>query len=301
MGCTGCDARYPIQAGVPRFVPAHLSDDVTSTVDGFGYQWTKANPVLSHAHFSSSSVFLDFIKPVEPEYFAGKTVLDGGCGLGRFTLLSASYGARMVVGVDLSSAVDAAFENTRHLPNVVIAQADLFALPLDAQFDYIFSVGVLHHTSNPRAAFQELAAKLRPGGGLSAWVYAREGNDWILRVINPVRRFTSHWPRPALLVAAHVVAIPLWMVVKTIYRAIASIDALRALRKWVFYYDYMVFLSQFGYREQAYIVFDHMVPELADYIEHDAFAEWFLAGGLSDVTISLRSGNSWRGFGVKRA
>ncbi len=300
LRCLGCVSEYPIASGVPRFSSAHLSDAVTSTVDGFGYQWTKANSVLSHAQFSSAGVFLDFIKPVRRDYFAGKTVLDGGCGFGRFTLLSAEFGARLVVGVDLSRAVDAAFENTRHLPNVVIIQADLFSLPLEDDFDYIFSVGVLHHTSDPGAAFRGLAMKVRPGGGLSAWVYAREGNGWILHLVNPIRRFTSRWPRPALLAAAHVAAIPLWVLVKTVYRAVARFELLAGLRRFLFYYEYMVFLSQFGYREQAYIVFDHMVPELADYIDRQAFAEWFRAGGMSDVTISLRSGNSWRGFGVKQ-
>jgi SAM-dependent methyltransferase len=301
LTCERCGKDYPVEAGVPRFAPSSVSDAVASTVDGFGYQWTTANPVLSGAHFSSSGVFLDFINPVRPDYLAGKTVLDGGCGLGRFTLLSAEFGARVVVGVDLSRAVEAAFANTRHMPNVVIAQADLFELPFEDDFEYIFSVGVLHHTSNPRAAFQELATKLRPGGGLSAWVYAREGNGWILRLVNPIRTLTSRWPRPALLAAAHLIAIPLWIVVKTIYRSVARFQALAPLRRFLFYYDYMVFLSQFGYREQAYIVFDHMVPELSDYIEREAFAEWFQSGGLSDVIISSRSGNSWRGFGLKRA
>jgi hypothetical protein len=59
----------------------------------------------------------------------------------------------------------------------------------------------------------------------------------------------------------------------------------------------MVFLSQFGYREHVYIVFDHAVPALAEYIPRDEFDEWFRSAGLIDVTITSRANNSWRGFG----
>jgi SAM-dependent methyltransferase len=299
LDCSNCHTSYPITDGVPRFLRDDLNGAVASTIEGFGFQWTRANVALRRAHFSSSEVFLDFIKPVRPEYLVGKTVLDGGCGLGRFTLLSAQWGARLVVGVDLSCAVDAAFENTRHLENVVIVQADLFALPFADEFDYIFSVGVLHHTADPRRAFQELARHVRAGGGFSAWVYARERNGWIVHFVNPIRRLTSRWPRTALLVLAHLVAIPLYVAVKLIYRPVAHVRWLGPLRRVLFYYDYLVFLGAFGYAEQAYIVFDHMVPELTEYIERDAFVDWFASGGLTDVVITSRSGNSWRGFGVK--
>ena len=57
-------------------------------------------------------------------------------------------------------------------------------------------------------------------------------------------------------------------------------------------------MSQFGFHEQAVgIVFDQLVPTIAEYIPRDEFQQWFDANGLEDVTISSRAGNSWRGFG----
>ena len=64
LRCGRCNIEYPIRRGVPRFIPTELADDVASTVDGFGYQWTRANAKLKGAHFSSADVFLDFIRPV---------------------------------------------------------------------------------------------------------------------------------------------------------------------------------------------------------------------------------------------
>ena len=96
--------------------------------------------------------------------FQGKVVLEGGCGKGRHTQLAANWGAREVIGVDLSDAVETAFAATRQLENAHIVQADIYHLPLARVFDYAFSIGVLHHLPDPRAGFRSLASKVRAGG-----------------------------------------------------------------------------------------------------------------------------------------
>jgi SAM-dependent methyltransferase len=296
--CGRCGAGYPLTGGVPRLTIGSRPASVGDTVSAFGYQWAQATRVLADTRFSHPDVFLDFIKPVQAAWFKGQAVLDGGCGSGRFVILSAGFGARLVVGVDLSSAVDIAFERTRHLPGVVIVQGDILRLPLQRMFDYAFSVGVLHHTSDPRGAFLEMASKVVAGGAVSAWVYGRENNEWIVRYLNPLRRLTSRLPRPLLLVAAHAAAVPLTLVLKLVYGPVARSGRWGSLRRRLFYFDYMAFLAQFNYRDHAYIVFDHAVPTIADYIPRDDFAEWFSSAGLEQVTITSRASNSWRGHGL---
>lgn len=297
LTCVRCGASFAIHGGVPRLTEGLLTGGVEHTVAGFGYQWEQAT-ALFDARFSRAETFLDFIQPVTREWFSGKTVLDGGCGSGRFTIQAAAFGAKLVVGVDLSSAVDIAFERTRHLENVLIVQGDMLSLPLRRVFDYAFSIGVLHHTADPRGAFLQLAARVVPGGGVSAWVYGAENNEWVVRLINPARRITSRLPRPLLLVLAHVAGIPLTVASKMFYGPVSRRPRLAWLRRRLFYFDYMVFLSQFGYREHVFIVFDHAVPAIAEYIPHDAFAEWFRAARLEHTVITDRAGNSWRGFGL---
>lgn len=293
LNCTVCATAYSIQRGVPRLAIQAMAGNVASTVDAFGYQWNRANERIRDPRFNAPALLLDFIHPVEPDWFRDKTVLDAGCGSGRFSLAAASFGAATVVGIDLSAAVDAAFDNTRHLPSVLIVQADIARPPLRQVFDYAFSVGVLHHTADPRQSFLRLAGRVKPGGSLSAWVYAREGNGWIIHVVNPLRRITSRLPRPVL-AAAYAAAVPLWLLTHTVYRRRASPPA---WRRHLFYFEYLSFLSQFDLRSHAFVIFDHAGPVIAEYIRGAAFRDWFDTAGLTDVAITMRYGSGWRGFG----
>jgi SAM-dependent methyltransferase len=111
---------------------------------------------------------------LEPHELEGKTVLDVGCGMGRFAEVASSYGAN-VLGIDLSVAVDAANKNLGERPNTAFIQADVFDLPLrEGSFDLIYSIGVLHHTPDTRAAFLNLPRLLKPGGRIAIWVYTSE-------------------------------------------------------------------------------------------------------------------------------
>lgn len=101
--------------------------------------------------------FLDFIYPIIEEFFEDKFVLDAGCGMGRFLKLAAELGSRDVIGIDLSQSVEAAYRNTRTLPNAHVVQADIMALPFITKFDYIFSIGVLQFLSEPREGFHRLS------------------------------------------------------------------------------------------------------------------------------------------------
>jgi SAM-dependent methyltransferase len=112
---------------------------------------------------------------LSPADLAGATVLDAGCGMGRYLRVAAAQGPRLVVGMDLSGAVVAAKELTADLPNVAVVQGDLLRQPLlDGGFDHIYALGVLDHTPDPRRAFLELCRRLKPGGRIAIWVYPRE-------------------------------------------------------------------------------------------------------------------------------
>lgn len=132
----------------------------------------------------------EFQKPGTPEYFenldaikrediekfsggfsrfdayAGKKLLDVGCGPGWFVVQYAKGGAQ-VTGVDLTS--QAVWITTEHLKyrglTAAVQQANAEALPFsDRHFDVVVSMGVLHHTPDFKKAIAECYRVLKPGG-----------------------------------------------------------------------------------------------------------------------------------------
>jgi SAM-dependent methyltransferase len=141
------------------------------TQSAYGLQWNRYRIVRAEedrATFANRT-------GLGPAELAGRLVLDAGCGMGRYARVAADSTARLVVGMDLSLAVSAARDLTSGRPNVSIVRGDLLRLPFaPGTFDLIYSLGVLDHTPDPRAAFLGLAALLKPGGRIAIWVYPRE-------------------------------------------------------------------------------------------------------------------------------
>jgi SAM-dependent methyltransferase len=294
LRCSACATSFPITKGVPRFAQlSEVESDKQATAENFGWQWL---------HFTEDDTryaeqFLGWIAPVTPEFFRDKVVLEGGCGKGRHTLLAARWGAQDVIGIDLSGAVETAFAATRSLPNAHIIQADIYHLPLARKFDYAFSVGVLHHLPDPRSGFMSLAAKVKPGGYLSAWIYGLENNEWITRFVNPVReRVTSRLDQRVLLQLSKIPAACMYLATKLVYGPLNRNGS--GLGKHLFYSDYFSAVAPFGWREQHLIVFDHLVAPTAFYIPREEFEEWWRELGARDVTIGWHNSNSWRGRGI---
>ena len=289
LSCTGCSAQFPITRGIPRFLSHGLTADQKATADAFGYEWTHYSALTE----ADRREFLDWIAPVTPSDFADKLVLDAGCGKGRHSFLSAQFHARAVVGVDLSNAVEAAFGNTRALPNVHIVQADILHLPFAQPFDLAYSIGVLHHLPVPKQGFLSLATHVKPGGRIVAWVYGKEGNLWIEKLVDPVRKnITSRLPRFLTRCFSFVPAVVLYAGLKLLYR-----PAIRRpwLKRILPYSDYLCSISGYSFAENFWNVFDQLVAPTAYYHSQEEVADWFATIQGKQVTISRHNSNSWRG------
>lgn len=295
LECSSCAATYPVVRGVPRFADlSNIAEDKAATASSFGWEWQ---------HFTQEDgqygeQMLDWLEPVTEDFFRDKVVLDGGCGKGRHTLLAAGWGARDVIGVDLSDAVESAFAATRGSENMHIVQADLCRLPLKQVFDYAFTIGVIHHLDDPNIGFRSLASKVKPGGHFSVWVYGAENNAWITGLVSPLRkRFTSRMNRKALLHLSKLPTVAVYAASKLLYGPLSKSVRGADLARKMFYGEYLSYISRFGWREQHTIVFDHLVAPTARYVSREEFENWWKGIGAEETVIGWHNKNSWRGFG----
>ena len=101
LQCERCGRTIEVVHGIPRFVKSELHEN-------FGIQWNRFSKVQLDSSNGSTESRDRLLSQsgLTPEYFEGKTILEIGCGAGRFTEVLLSFGAS-VCSVDFSSAVDA--------------------------------------------------------------------------------------------------------------------------------------------------------------------------------------------------
>ena len=257
---------FPIIRGIPRFV---VSDAYTRS---FSYEWNRFRKTQLDSQTGRTDTrdrlraSLNF--PLE--MLKGKLVLDAGCGMGRFAEVIHRYGGEYV-GLDYSFAVDAANANAGHLERVHFVQADLFQSPFaDEAFDLVMSLGVLHHTPDPRRAFASLPRVLKPGGRLTITVYDA-GNKVYVANSRFWRRFSTRLPSLTLHVLSYL-AVPLYFlwtlpVVGWLLRSVAFISLER------------------DWRWRVLDTFDWYSPRYQSWHTHHEVFGWFKENGFEHIEV----------------
>jgi SAM-dependent methyltransferase len=205
-------------------------------------------------------------------------VLDAGCGGGRYSFVAGSAGAD-VISVDISSAVNKAAQLCASLPNVHVLQANLMKLPLPEQsFDRIFSIGVLHHTPDTRAAFDALVPLLKPGGRISIWLYPKW--DGLRETMNSFwRGITTHLPH-ACIHAFSVATSPVGRIRGRVYES-----GPKWLSRALWQTDKLMpgISNHPDPRQRVCDTFDWFTPQYQWHHTDDEVSGWFEAAGLVNV------------------
>jgi SAM-dependent methyltransferase len=259
------------------------------TQQSFGYQWT----VFGEMSDQFRDDFLNYISPVAPEFFVGKRGLDAGCGFGRHLYYAAQFGAQMI-GLDFSRAIIRAKEIVGTLDGVQFVQGELQHPPLRPHsLDFVYSIGVLHHTPDPEGAFQSLLPLVRPGGSIFIWVYSksRKLTNTLLEV---VRRISSWLPLGVTRALSFVGALADWCGFILPYRLArrlfgASIDG--------FVWPRIKLYARYPFQVVYADWFDRLSAPIRFYYDADDLAGWAARAGLINVQISPTGLYGWRLYG----
>lgn len=314
-----CGCWYPIIGGVPRMLPhiqrhilmqrytdffevyksrlpsdfdAHSTNGATGkdrTIENFGYEWRYFSQYNAENYYK-------LIHPVESDFFKGKMGLDAGCGAGRHAHQAAQDGAE-IFAVDISEAVDSAYMNTESSPNVHVLQADIYHLPFKKGcFDFVYSLGVIHHTPNPPKAFNMLVKLLRPNGVIFIWVYS-DSRRILTFTIECIRRITIRLSNKARRLMAFWAAILDYGLIIKPYQLLGDrigglIEALIPSRVR----EYAKYNFQVSYTDW----FDRISAPIVFYYNEEETRALFTRAGLDDILVTPTEDYGWRGLGRKR-
>lgn len=167
------------------------------TVKSFGEEWDRFNDFSDHEIDRIGNEYFDIVS--DKHLNKNSYVLDVGCGSGRWSRFI-SKKVHFVEAIDPSSAVVNAVNMTGSCGNVRVTQASVDYIPFENNsFDFVFSLGVLHHIPDTQSAMTSCIQKLKPGGYFLVYLYYKFDNKnfafkFIFRIINLLRIFISRLP-----------------------------------------------------------------------------------------------------------
>jgi ubiquinone/menaquinone biosynthesis C-methylase UbiE len=166
------------------------------TVEGFGDEWSRFDQT-GMSDEDTERLFEGYFSVFPwddlPKDAAG---FDLGCGSGRWAKLVAPRVGKLHC-IDPSIAIEVARKNLRALANCKFHQAGVDDIPvMDQSMDFGYSLGVLHHIPDTRAALASCVNKLKPGAPFLLYLYYAFDNrpvwfrmlwqvsDWVRGVVS---------------------------------------------------------------------------------------------------------------------
>lgn len=266
----------------------HNSFSSDATINDFGAQWTRLTE--NTGYYASIELLGDLLEPLVPlESLKGARVAEVGSGTGRIVNMLLDAGVQHVTALEPSAAMGVLRDNTKTRSeriDYVIATGD--RLPVDPPFDFVFSIGVIHHIPDPLPVLRRMYASLKPGGTAFIWVYGHEGNEIYLRIFGPVRRVTPKIPDGILRFATHLLAACLWAYIRLC--AVFPLPMRGYMRG---------LLAKYKYKNLFLTVFDQLNPTHAVYYRREEALALMADAGLENVRIHHRHGYSWSVAGTK--
>lgn len=166
LQCTNCGETYPITNGIPRILKAENRKSNYS--DNFKMYWKSMDWNYSELY---KKRFYEMYEWKQKD-FESKTVLEAGCGGGRWAYQFAQENVKEIIAFDYTEAVDKAKEICAEYDNIHYVQADIFELPFKKnRFDIVHCHGVLHATPDIKQGTINLSTMVAPRGELVILIY----------------------------------------------------------------------------------------------------------------------------------
>ncbi len=249
--------------------------------DRFGYSWSIFREILPEHR----EQFLAWSSALAREAWRGAFFLDAGCGIGRNSYWAMAESAAGGVAIDVDErSVEIARKNLQSRPSVEVRQHSIYEPVAHDAFDIVFSIGVIQHLAEPEQALGALTRSAKPGGDVLIWVYGAENMSWLIRFFDPVRRTLFS-------------RLPPWL---TYHLSLYPTVALWLfLKMWPVRLQYLRMISRFSFAHLRVIVFDQMIPRIANYWTRAQVERLLVDAGLEQIRLVWVNEMSWSAAGRK--
>jgi len=203
LNCETCKQEWRIERGIPYFLPIkniNKEQVVSETSKKYSYIWKKNNTV----HRKTTRHIERVEKHFGENCFNKKTGLDAGSGNGEDTAyLAKKYPHLNLLSLDVSEGVYETYARCKNFSNVHVIRGSVLNLPIkDECLEFVYSYGVLHHTTAPFKGFKEFSRALKYDGQCFLYLYEDHKDNLIkflpLKIISLLRNISTKVPEKLL-------------------------------------------------------------------------------------------------------
>jgi hypothetical protein len=159
--------------------------------------------------------------------------------------------------------------------------------PLQSVFDVALSIGALAARAEPKLVFDSLVTIAREGGRIAVWLPSRENNEWLIRLLDPMRRFVTSRIAPRKLV---------WLSLAPalVLRSTAWAYRTKPLARHLPYGAVLQALSGRSLRSLHRSVYDQLTHSRLHFATQDEIERWLADCRLLDATLDWHNSSAWR-------
>ena len=205
-----------------------------NVVISFGEEWEKFYKFSDNDINIIANEYFGFLE----KHILNKNTmaLDVGCGTGRWTKYLASK-VKFVEAIDPSKAIFYADKLLSDIDNVRLSMASTETIPFkDESFDFVMSVGVLHHIPDTRKAMMDCVKKIKKGGYFYVYLYYNLDNrglffKLIFQLSNIIRIIVAKLPNKVKKIVCDCIAFFIYLPLIILAKFIKKIGLLKLSKK----------------------------------------------------------------------
>ena len=195
------------------------------TVAGFGDEWTRFDQSELDAE-ARQKIFDDYFSILPGEVLnKSATGADFGVGSGRWAMVIAPRVGKLICVDASAEALAVARRNLQDAPNCEFINSSIDEMPIaPASLDFAYSLGVLHHIPDTKAAMKACTATLKPGAPFLVYLYYRFDNrprwySWLWRLSEVGRSAVSRMPHGLRYPSSQFIALTIYWPLARLARA----------------------------------------------------------------------------------